>query len=332
MSRIEFRDPMFLLLLVPYAAMVFLYIFAKLYESESAISVPSRGILKKRDSIRARTYRFLPVLRFLALFFLIIALSRPGRGIDYTSVKNLGIDIMIALDVSGSMRGEDFQPNNRLAVAKQVVKGFIENRKSDRIGMTVFAGEAYLQCPLTIEHDILKEIIDDIDFETVPVDGTAIGDALALSGSRMMDSKSKSKIILLITDGVNNRGSVDPETAAKAMNGLGIKIYSVAIGRDGRVPYPGPAGSIFGRRYVDNHFDPAVLEKISGMTGGKYYRAASTGVLWENISDIDRLEKSEIDLKSYHEFHDRFFDFLLASISLFFLEVILRSVFYRKIP
>jgi Ca-activated chloride channel family protein len=307
------------------------YIFGKVYSSGAAFAVSSETIIKRKNSIRVMTYKILPVLRFLSILLLIIALARPGRGVNYTSVKNLGIDIMIALDLSGSMQGEDFQPKNRLEVAKLVVKDFITKRKSDRIGMVVFAGDAYLQCPLTSEHDILNDITEDIDFTSVAVDGTAIGDAIALASSRMMDSKAKSKIILLLTDGMNNKGTIDPETAAAACSEMGMKIYSVGIGSEGQVPYPGQGG-IFGKRYLYNHFDETSLRKISELTGGKFYRAASSGVLWENIQDIDRLEKSEAELKIYHEFYDKFEMLIFAAFAIFAFEIMLTSVFFRKVP
>lgn len=331
MTQIEFKNPLLLLMLAPYALMAAWYLYARVYNRESAVAVSSRRIVNQRKSFRVSTYKFLPALRFIAILLLIISLSRPGKGVHYSSVKNLGIDIMIALDVSGSMMGEDFQPKNRLAVARQVIGDFIVKRKSDRIGMAVFAGEAYLQCPLTIEHQMLTDILEDIDFGTVSVDGTAIGDALALSASRMMDDEAKSRIILLLTDGMNNKGTIDPETAAKACQDMGIKIYCVGIGKEGRVPYPSQQG-IFGKQYLFNHFDETVLKKISEMTGGRFYRAQSSGVLWENIQDIDRLEKSEVETKVYHEFYDKFHYLLLAAMALFFLEVILRSAVYRKIP
>jgi Ca-activated chloride channel family protein len=332
MEQFEFKNPLFLLLFVPYAAFIGWYVWGKIYNRNAAIAVSSEAIVPKRKSIRALTYRYVPILRFLAIGLLIAAVARPGRGIDYSSVKNLGIDIMIALDVSGSMMGEDFQPKNRLAVAKEVVKDFVAKRKGDRLGMVVFAGEAYLQCPLTIEHQMIKDIVDEVDFGTVAVDGTAIGEALSLCASRMMDSKAKSKIILLLTDGMNNRGSIDPETAANVCSEMGVKIYTVGIGKDGRVPYPNPGGFFTGKQYLFNHFDGTVLQNISEKTEGKYYRAASSGVLWENIKDIDRLEKSEVELKVYHEFYNRFYYFLIAAVSVFFLEIVLRSIVYRKIP
>ncbi len=332
MYGLEFKNPEFLLLLIPWGLMVFYYYFRKLYQTESAIAISAERIVEKRQSIRVKTYRLLSPLRFLIILILILGLSRPGKGVDYSSVKNLGIDIMIALDVSDSMMGEDFQPRNRLEVAKKVIKDFIVRRESDRIGMVVFSGDAYLQCPLTIEHQMIVDLIADLDFDTVKEDGTAIGDALALALSRMMDRKSKSKIILLLTDGMNNRGIIDPETAAKACAEMGVKIYAVGIGKEGRVSYPSRGGFFFGRRYLYNHFDATGLQEIAKITAGRFYRAKSSGILWENIKDIDRLEKSQAEIRVYHEFYDRFQYFLIVAISLFFSEIMLRSIFYRKLP
>lgn len=331
MTQLEFKNAYFLYLLIPYGLVLGWYLYRRLFRASSAVAVSSEALFNVHKSFRTRTYRLMPVLRFIAIFCLIIALARPGKGVHYSSIKNLGIDIMVALDVSGSMRGEDFKPNNRLSVAKQVVKDFVDKRKSDRIGMVVFAGEAYLQCPLTVEHNMIKDIVDEVDFGTVSVDGTAIGDAVALAASRMMESKAKSKIILLITDGMNNRGTIDPETAAKTCRDLDIKIYSVGIGREGRVPVSDPR-AFFGKSYIMSHFDPEVLKKASEVTGGKFFRATSSGVFWEKVREIDMLEKSEVDLNIYHEFYDRFQVFLIISMALFFLEVVLRSIYYRKIP
>ncbi len=331
MSYLEFKNPMLLLLLIPWGLMLFWFLFRKLYDREAAVAISSETVVRARRSIRAQTYRFLPVLRFAAILLLVIALSRPGKGIHYSSVRNLGVDIMISMDVSLSMLAEDFQPKNRLAVSKQVIKDFVARRKTDRIGMVVFAGEAYLQCPLTLDHDIIQDIAGEVDFESVHVDGTAIGDAVALATARMMDSKAKSKIILLVTDGMNNRGSIDPETAAKAAAEMGIKIYTVGIGKKGEtVPYP--TGFMGMRQQVILDVDEDSLRSIAEITGGKYFNATSSGVLWQNFKDIDRLEKSQVELKQYHEFYDRFQWFLVAAAALFFIEIILRSVVYRKVP
>ena len=332
MEHFAFKYPFFLLLLVPLAVYVYFYIFRGAGRRSSAIAVPSSDILKKRESIKTKTYPYLGYLRLVSVFILIIALAAPGRKITCTSIKNRGLDIIIALDLSGSMRGEDFQPDNRLTVAKRVVSDFIEKRQNDRIGLVVFAGDAYLQSPLTVDHEIIKEILAELDFDTVDEDGTAIGDALALSASRMMEGKAKGKMILLITDGVNNRGEIDPETAAKTCSGLNIKVYTVGIGRDGDVPYPNPAGPLFPKQLVRNQFNEESLKETAESTGGVYFRADSTGVFTTSMEKIDKLEKSDVDLKVYHEFDDRSGWILVAGVALFFIEILLRSLFYRKLP
>jgi len=337
LARIEFQNPLFLLLFIPYAAMLFWYFFKKYHRRGAAFALSSESIIIKKTSLRSRTYRFMPAIRFLSILFLIIALARPGKGVTYTSVKNLGIDIMIALDVSGSMQAEDFKPSNRLTVAKKVVKDFILKRKADRIGLVVFAKEAYLQCPLVIDHEIIADIVDEIEYGTVDPTRTAVGDGVSLCVSRLMERQAKSRIILLLTDGANNSGSIDPETAAQSAAELGIRIYSVGIGIPGvAAPMPGTGNMALdfffqGRRMVSD-LDIDSLKKISEITSGRFYNATSTGVFWENIQDIDRLEKSEAEVKVYHEFFDRFRIFIALSACLFFLEILLKSAFYRKMP
>ena len=331
MWNLEFKSPIMLGLLFPWLLVLFWFWFGRRYNRETAVAVSSSSIIRRRDTIRSVTYRFLPALRFASILFLIIALSRPGKGVSYSSIKNLGIDIMIAMDVSGSMRGEDFEPRNRLAVSKQVIRDFIAQRKSDRIGLVVYAGEPYLQCPLTLEHDMIDDIVNEVDFETVHAEGTAIGDALALSASRMIDSTAKSRIILLFTDGRHNTGQMDPETAAKAAREMGIKIYTVGIGTKGK-PVPYPTGIPLVKQYMMEDLDDVSLQKIAGITGGKYYNATSSDVLWQNVADINKLEKSMVEMKQYHEFYDRFQWFLTAAMAVFSLEIILRSVVYRKVP
>ncbi len=332
MEQFGFKYPLFLLLLLPLFIYLYFFIFRGAGKRSSAIAVSSSEIFKKRESLKTRTYPYIGYLRFFSILLLILALAAPGKKISYTSIKNQGIDIVVALDLSGSMRGEDFQPDNRLAVAKKVVSDFVSKRQNDRIGLVVFAGDAYLQSPLTSDHEIIKEIISELDFDSVSEDGTAIGDAIALSASRMMESKAKGKMILLITDGMNNRGEIDPETAAKTCAGLNIKVYTVGIGVDGNVPYPNPAGPMFPKQYVRNQFNEESLKKTAETTGGTYFRADSTGLFSSSMEQIDKLEKSEVDLKVYHEFDDRSGWILIAGISLFFIEVLLRSLFYRKLP
>jgi Ca-activated chloride channel family protein len=327
-----FQHPWALLLLVPVAIAAAYYAYGKLYRRGAAIAVSSEKVVGRNSSFRVATYRYLPVLRLVAAILLVIAIARPGRGVSSSSVRTMGVDIMIVLDVSGSMKGEDFKPKNRLSVAKDVIAEFIRRRANDRLGLVAFAGEAHFQCPLTLEHDMLGDIIAEIDFDTVREDGTAIGEALALAAARMIDSRAKSRLVLLLTDGMNNRGSIDPETAAAMCAEAGVKIYAVGIGKEGRVPYPAGTGFLFGRQYLYNHFDETMLRKISEETGGRFYRATSAGVLWDQVRDIDTLERSVIETRVYHDFHDGFYAFLLAAMIVFFVEIALRSVLYRKVP
>lgn len=332
MPGIDFKDPVYLLLLIPFAAAVAWYVYRRIGGRGAAIAVSSASVVARRPSIRVTTYPYLPILRLAAVFLLILALARPGRSVEATSIKTPGIDIMVALDVSDSMMGEDFRPNNRLGVAKRVVRDFIERRPNDRVGLVVFSGDAYLHCPLTVDHSVVLDLVDELDFDTVEEEGTAIGEAIALAASRMLESGAKSRIIILLTDGMNNRGSIDPETAAALCAGAGIRVYPVGIGREGRVPYPSGGGIFRSARYLINHFDEKALRTVADVTEGKFYRAESGGVLWDHVRDIDRLEKSDIKTKVFHEFHDGFQFFLAAAMALFFLEILLRSAFYRKVP
>ncbi|MBN1501676.1 MAG: VWA domain-containing protein [Spirochaetes bacterium] len=331
MSGLEFKYPVYLFLLLLPAAAAFVYIYFKIFNRETSIKISSVKTVKSRSTLRGATYKFLPLIRLVSAVLVIAALAGPGKGVDYTSVNNLGIDIMLVLDVSGSMRGEDFQPENRLYAAKQVLKTFVDSRTSDRIGLVVFAYRPYLQCPLTIEYDMLKDVIDSVDFDSVDADGTGIGDSLMLAVSRMKDRESKSKIILLVTDGVNNAGGIQPDTAAEIAKQYGIKIYSVGIGKEGPVPYP--TNGLFSRKtFIENNFNAEVISRISEISGGKFYRAESDQVFLENIREIDKLEKTDYDVKVYYEFFDRFYIFLAAAAVLFLIEILLRSLVYRKVP
>jgi Ca-activated chloride channel family protein len=328
----EFKTPLALLLLFPYTAFIVWYWYTKRNRKESSFGISTGKLVKGRKSLRARLYRYIPVLRFIAVFLLILSLARPGKGVDSASVKSFGIDIMIALDISGSMKSEDFEPKNRMNVAKEVVKKFIATRPNDRIGLVIFAGDAYLQSPLTADHEMLADIVDEIDFDTVSEDGTAIGDALALCAARLDSPNSKGKVILLLTDGVNNCGVIDPKTAAQACSNLGIKIYGVGIGKEGPVPIPVSNGIFTTRRLVEFQFDPKAIKELTDITGGSFYRAESSDDLWNHIKEIDRLEKSDFKVTVYHEFFDRFQYLVFCAAILFMLEILLRTLVFRKIP
>lgn len=328
MPDFEFSRPLFLLLFLPYIYMLYLSFFKVSFRRGAAVALSSKEIVPAIKSIKIITYPFMTHLRFIVLFLLIIALAGPGRGISFTSIKSRGIDIVIALDLSLSMSAEDLEPN-RLAVSKSVIKDFISKRESDRIGLIVFAGEAYLQCPLTLEHNVLYEIVDELDFETVKEQGTAVGDAIALSVSRLMDGVTKTRVVLLITDGVSNRGFIDPETAGKAASDMEVKVYAIGVGSEGEVSFTSPDGR---RGRFLNHFDESALRNVAEITGGKFYRADDAKGLAQSIKDIDSLEKSEFKNKKYYQFHDKSEPFLIFAVALLFMEIILKSFFYRKIP
>ncbi len=330
MSAFEFREPLWLLLLIPWAALILFHVRFRVRENEASISVPDARGLARGWSFRASTYPYLHALRAGAVLFLVLALAGPGRSVGSTSVNHPGIDIFVALDASDSMGSEDFEPRNRLQVAKNVLRDFIARRANDRIGLIVFSGEAYLQCPLTLEHDMIAQVLDETGLDTVPEEGTAIGDALALAASRMPGDKGRTRIILLLTDGVNNRGFVDPVTAAKMCAREGIRVYAVGIGSEPPSSVWEALRSLWKKRY--HEFDEAAVRELAQITGGKFYRAGSAGVLWENVKDIDQLEKSVAVKNEYVEFRDGFMPYLAAAVLLFLAEVLLRAAFYRKVP
>jgi len=273
-----------------------------------------------------------PGLRILALVLLIVALARPQESSVNIESETEGIDIILTLDISGSMKAEDFKPQNRLYVAKQVIKDFISKRKSDRIGLVVFAKESFTQCPLTLDYNILLRFLDDVNFGMVE-DGTAIGMAIANSCNRLRNSPAKSKVIILLTDGVNNAGEINPVTAAEIAKTLGIRIYSIGVGKPGPAPYP-VDDPIFGRRYVqiENEIDEASLRKIADLTGGRYYRAKDEKGLKEIYDEISSLERTKIKTKQFVNYRELYLYFLAAALGLILIEVVLSQTRFRKIP
>ncbi len=326
----DFKNPLFLLLLIPLAAACAWYYWNGMTGRESGVGVSSISVISAKQSWRSRTYPFLSVLRVLVLVLLVVSLARPGERVNYTSFKDRGINIMVVLDVSTSMKAEDFKPKHRLQVAKQVVQDFISRRTHDRLGLVAFAGDAWLQCPLTTEHEMVQKLVGYLEFASPQEDGTAIGDALALAASRMKDDETKEGVILLLTDGVNNRGMVDPETAARMCSDMGIRIHAVAIGSSGAAT--SPRSGIFGGGLRLHGFDPDALRQLTTISGGKFYMADSSGVLWEHMKQIDALEKKEFTRREYSVFHDGFRWWLYAAAMLLALELLLRSLVYRKVP
>lgn len=271
-------------------------------------------------------------LRFAALALVILAVARPQTGRSEYKVETEGIDIVLVLDISGSMKAQDFKPNNRLHVAKEVVQEFIGKRTHDRIGLVIFAGQAMTQCPLTLDYDILHSLVDEVHFGMLE-DRTAIGVALATACNRLKDSAAKSRIIVLLTDGQNNAGTVDPPTAARVARALGIKVYTIGVGTTGVVPMP-IDDPVFGSRVVpmEVRLDEEALRTIAETTDGQYFLATNSEELKEIYDKIDALERTRMESTSFVSFTDRFSFFALPALVLLALELFLGAGILREGP
>jgi len=286
---------------------------------------------------RSRAGAILAALRWLTLALLIVALAQPRLIKGESSIKASGIDIVIALDLSGSMRSEDFKINgeriNRVNIAKQVVAKFIGQRPNDRIGLVAFAGRAYVASPLTLDHDFLQHNLERLDVGIIE-DSTAIGSALMASLNRLRDVKAKSRIIILMTDGQNNAGKVPPLTAADAAQALNVKVYCIGVGIRGQAPYP-TGNDMFGRKtyqMIDADIDEDTLTKIADKTHGKYFRADSTDTLLKIYSEIDRMEKTEIEVKKYQHYDELYGQVVIAGLATLLLEMCLSQTVWRRLP
>ena len=271
-------------------------------------------------------------LRALALVLLVLALARPQTGRSESVVHTEGVDILLVLDTSGSMQAQDFKPNNRLDAAKEVVKEFISKRTNDRIGLVAFAAQAITQCPVTPDHHVLNRLIDEVEIGMLE-DGTAIGIALATACNRLKNSQAKSRVVVLLTDGQNNAGSVDPTTAAKVARSLGIKVYTIGVGTRGVVPMP-VQDPLFGRRTVPMRvdIDTETLKQIAEITAGQFFLATDTEELKGIYDRIDELEKTKIESQTFINYTDRFLWFALPALCLLLLETAARELLLREIP
>lgn len=329
-----FRDPLFLVFLVVIPPLIYVYFRSR---GTNQVVFPSLEALKKIKPSFAQRYRhILIILRSTAIVLFVIAMARPQYGNKQTKVTTEGIDIVLAVDVSGSMLAEDFEiagrRYNRLHVVKQVVKDFIMKRTNDRIGLVVFAGRPYTQCPMTLDYGMLLQLLDKVEIGMVE-DGTAIGSALGSSIERLKNAKAKSKVIILLTDGRNNSGEIDPFTAAEIARTFGIKIYAIGAGTKGLAPFP--AFDIFGNKVMKQvkvDIDDDALREIARITDGNYYRATDTESLKEIYGQIDKLEKTESDVTQYTEYNELFHYFLLSAFGLLFVELGLAKTKLRKIP
>ena len=295
-----------------------------------------RGIL---NVSRTRSGAFLAALRWLTLAVLIIALAQPRLTQSETKVTASGVDIAVALDMSGSMASEDFEVGrqrlNRLAMAKEVLKKFIEKRPSDRIGIVAFATQAYIASPLTLDHEFLLQNLERLQLGTIDDSRTAIGSAFSTAINRLRELKSKSKIVILMTDGQNNAGKVAPLTVAEAAQKLGVKVYTIGVGTRGEAPMPRGRNPFTGQvmyQMMPVDIDEDTLQKIADMTGGKYYRADNAQRFQAIYAEIDKLEKTEAEMKKFAH-HDELFAWLITpGLGLLLLEVLLRHTIWRRLP
>lgn len=275
------------------------------------------------------------VLRILVMSLIILILARPQSTNSWQNTEVEGIDIMMVVDVSTSMLAQDLQPN-RLEAAKQVASEFINGRPNDNIGLTIFAGESFTQCPLTVDHAVLMNLFNsvkcDIASKGIIEDGTAIGMGIANAVSRLKDSKAKSKVIILLTDGSNNRGEISPEMSAEIAKKFGVRIYTIGVGTNGTAPYPMPTA--FGTQMVQVpvEIDENILNKIASVTGGNYYRATSNTKLKEVYQQIDKMERTKLYVKEYSKRKEIFEPLALLAIMLLLLELLLRNTVLKKIP
>ena len=332
MNHITFAHPYLLLLLLVIPLMVVWYVL-RYRKQKPALQFSNislfRGVHK---TLRQRAYPLLFILRMVAVGAIIIALARPQSMLSRQEMKVEGIDIVLAMDVSGSMLAEDFKPN-RLEAAKKVAADFIDGRKNDRMGLVVFAGEAFTQVPLTIDHNVLLKQLSTLK-DGMMKDGTALGDGLATAINRIKDSEAKSKVIILLTDGINNQGAVDPQSAAEIAALYNIRLYTIGVGTQGLAPYP--FRDQFGRKRYQNipvELDENLLTQMAQSTvDGQYFRATNKKSLQQIFKQIDEMEKSKIDVTQYAQTKDEYQGWLiLAAIALLF-EILLALFYFRSTP
>jgi Ca-activated chloride channel family protein len=327
-----FRDPWWLCLLAAIPVIFWQYTRSN---AGGTIKFSDIHTLKRiRPSLSLQYRHILMVLRCIAVALLAIALARPQKGKEDTRIVTEGVDIVLTVDTSGSMIAEDLERGkNRLDVVKKVIQEFIRKRKHDRIGLVVYGEDAYTQCPMTLDYGILMQFLDKCKIGMAGENLTAIGDALATSLLRLKDSKAQSRMIILLTDGVNNAGKIPPETAAEMARSLGIKVYTVGVGTEGMAPVPGR--DFFGNRILQPvrvEIDTNLLANISNVSSGKFFRATDKSSLSKIYSDIDKMEKTKSETFSYMEWKELFTKFAVAGGVLLLLEVILAHTRFRKLP
>ncbi len=329
-SQITFKNPYFFFLLALIPLCLAWYIWRQ-QQHYPELRFPSlQPFIQQGHTWRSVLRHALVGGRLLALTLLIIALARPRIKSNKKEVHTKGIDIIIAHDISSSMLAEDFKPN-RIGAAKKVASSFIEERPNDRIGLITFAGESFTQCPLTSDHQVVQNLLQDIKSGMLK-DGTAIGMGLATSINRLKDSEAKSKVIILLTDGVNNTGRIDPYTASEMAKKFNIRVYTIGVGSKGTAPYP--VQTPFGKQYrqMEVKIDEGLLQEIAQTTGGKYFRATHNKKLRRIYEEIDKLEKTKLEIKKYHQYSEEYKGFALWGVIFFALELLMRYTIFRNLP
>lgn len=326
-----FANPTYLYLLLLLIPMIGWYIW-KLCKSQASLRVSSSEAFDAPGATSWKVYlRHVPfVLRVAAVAVLIIILARPQSTNSWQNTSTEGIDIVMAMDISSSMLAQDLKPN-RLEASKDVAASFINGRPNDNIGLVVFAAESFTQCPLTTDHTVLLNLFKDIQPGIIQ-DGTAIGLGLANAVSRIKDSQARSKVIILLTDGVNNAGEIAPVTAAEIAKTFGIRVYAIGVGTRGKAPFP--FQTAFGIQYqdVDVDIDEPTLKQIAATTGGQYFRATDNASLKEIYSEIDKMEKTKISVQQYSKKQEEYKNWALLLFALLLVEILLRNTLLRNIP
>lgn len=330
MFGFEFADPKYFLLLVLLIPMILWYIFREKRSHADLQFSSLRAFRGVRHAGRVWFRHVLFALKVAAIVFLVIALARPQSSNSWETYTSEGIDIVLGLDISTSMLARDFTPD-RLEAAKEVATKFILERPQDRIGLVVFAGESFTQCPLTTDQSVLVNLLRDVHTGMIE-DGTAIGLGLANAVNRLKDSPAKSKVVILLTDGMNNRGAIAPVTAAELAKTYGIRVYTIGVGTYGEAPYPVPTPFGTQLQNMRVEIDEDVLKQMAAVTGGQYFRATDNSKLAQIYKEIDQLEKSKMEVKHFSKKQEQYFWFGLIGMLLLVGEALLRYTLLRKIP
>ena len=328
----EFKNPLFFLLLLVLVPYIVWYVM-RFKQSLPSLKVPdTTKYVKAPKTFRLYLMHMPFLLRLILISLVVCILARPQSKHSWSNTDVEGIDIMLAVDVSTSMLAQDFKPN-RVEALKEIAQRFIEKRPNDNMGLTMFAGEAYTQCPLTTDHTVLMNLYNSVDcnmaLRGVIDDGTAIGDGIMNAILRLKESQAKSKVIILLTDGVNNSGNISPQTAAEIAKKYGIRIYAIGIGRNGMAPYPLPTG---GTAMLPVEIDEETMTKISTETGGQYFRAQKNSELDAIYQDIDKMERTKFNVKQFSRRGELYQPFAIAALVVLLLEILLRTVVLKRLP